>query len=161
MGGAMDNLMGGSSNNSNQDHARRSSTPGGSSGTTSGGFNSIFKSVINAATKTTTAPSASNFYVAPLPVAPEPIAIDSHSQPHVAPPQKSVQGIVGRFSVFGLDCFGFVAFLFVFWWNIVLITDDLGGEFLVLFTQSGQPWFTWWMITVVCVVSIDAPRLDV
>jgi hypothetical protein len=53
-----------------------------------------FKSVINAATKTTTpqpAPTTSNFYASTPPVAPEPIAVDAT---HAAVPQKSVQGTV-------------------------------------------------------------------
>lgn len=101
MGGAMDSLM---NNTANAEHARRASTPG-SSGNTGGGFSSIFnlKSVISAATKTAPppapqpAPPTSNFYVSSPPVAPEPIAVDLHSQTHAASPQKSVQGIVGCF----------------------------------------------------------------
>lgn len=110
MGGAMDGLLSGANNNSNQEQARRASTPS----STGGGFSSIFslKSVLSAATKTAPspqpAPATSNFYVSPPPVASEPIAVDSPS--HTAPPQKSVQGIVGCFSRLRVVCFCFLVF---------------------------------------------------
>lgn len=100
MGGAMDNLMAGNGSNAVQDATRRASAPGSNTG---GGFSSIFnlKSVISAATKSpqnppqpATAPSASNFYVAPPPAATEPINVEMHSHSNASLPQKSVQGIV-------------------------------------------------------------------
>lgn len=93
MGGAMENLLG---NNTIAEGARRSSTPGPSNATGFSVFNN-FKSVISAATKSSTpqpAPAASNFYVSSPPVAPEPIAVDVHSPTYASPPQKSVQGTV-------------------------------------------------------------------
>lgn len=115
----MDGIM----NSTNQDHVRRSSTPN-SGGGGGGGFSSIFnlKSVISAATKTapTTQPpaaSTSNFFVSSPPVAPEPIAVDFHSQSNAAPPQKSVQGIVG--------CLGRRSFLFCFYFLSRLSFDEI------------------------------------
>lgn len=115
MGGAMDGIM----NSTNQDNARRSSTPNSSGG---GGFSSIFnlKSVISAATKTAPtaqppAASTSNFFVSSPPVAPEPIAVDFQS--NTAPPQKSVQGIVG--------CLGRRSFLFCFHFLSRLSFDEI------------------------------------
>lgn len=110
----MDGIM----STASQDQARRASTPNSSGG---GGFSSIFnfKSVISAANKTAPTPqspaaSSSNFFVSSPPVAPEPIAVDLHPQSHAAPPQKSVQGIVGCLGrvVSGFLCF--VGFLLIF-----------------------------------------------
>jgi hypothetical protein len=88
MGGAMENLLG---NNTIVEGARRSSTPGPSTSNSFSVFNN-FKSVIGAATKSSTQPTSatSSFYVSSPPVAPEPIAVDKHSPP----PQKTVQGTV-------------------------------------------------------------------
>jgi hypothetical protein len=107
MGGAMDSLMSGNGINSSQEQTRRSSTPS-SSGNTSG-FGGIFnlKSVISAATKSSTNSSGS-LSMPPPPVAPEPINVDMQPPPTPAtPPHRSVQGTVWGSRRLELLLFGF------------------------------------------------------